>query len=341
MFDLDNRRMKVLIPLLLAAFYLQRLQAQDPVFSQFYAAPLQLNPAFAGSGSDPRMGTVYRHQWPGLNQAYRTYNAYYEQPLAHLNSGVGIQIEGDDAGNGLLKGTRVSALYAYNLPVGKEFMIKLGVEAGIRQSAINWSRLVFPDQLDPVLGNVLQSGELPPDRTSRTAFDASAGMLLLSKRAWFGAALKHLNTPNESFLMINNNLNSGLPVRYTVHAGAEIVVKESNKGKSEAFVSPNVLFTSQGPFQQFNAGVYGSLGPIFSGVWYRHTIGNADAIILGAGVREGIFRLGFSYDLTLSELSGRTGGAYEVSLGLLFDQPESARRRKKQADWSDCLNMFR
>ncbi|MEL7160766.1 MAG: type IX secretion system membrane protein PorP/SprF, partial [Bacteroidota bacterium] len=38
------------------------LQAQDPMFSQFYAAPLRLNPALAGVSTAPRVALNYRTQ---------------------------------------------------------------------------------------------------------------------------------------------------------------------------------------------------------------------------------------------------------------------------------------
>ena len=43
--------------------------AQDVGFSQFYANPLYLNPAFAGSQVAPRISLTYRAQWPGLVSA--------------------------------------------------------------------------------------------------------------------------------------------------------------------------------------------------------------------------------------------------------------------------------
>jgi type IX secretion system PorP/SprF family membrane protein len=333
--------MRMLILLLVAQLLALQLTGQDPIFSQFFAAPLQVNPAFTGAGSAPHVGTIYRHQWPNLSNAFRTYNVYYEQPLEQLNSGIGFQLEGDNAGDGLLKSTRASALYAYNLPVGRKYLIRIGVEAGIRQAVLDWNRLIFPDQIDGVDGVVFQSGETPPDNNTVTNFDASAGLLLLSDQFWLGTSLKHLNTPDDGFLLINNNLSDGLPIRYTVHAGSELIVKKGNKLQRGAFVSPNVLFVSQGPFQQLNLGAYTGVGALYGGLWYRHTFGNADAVIAVAGVREGIFKFGFSYDLTVSGLSGYTGGSYEVSLGLFFDRQQGVRKRTKQTDWSDCLNMFR
>ncbi|HQK98508.1 MAG TPA: type IX secretion system membrane protein PorP/SprF, partial [Bacteroidia bacterium] len=64
--------------------------AQDPQFTQFYANPLYLNPAFAGSGRCPRVGINYRNQWPALKQTYITTSASYDQHFDALNGGVGL-----------------------------------------------------------------------------------------------------------------------------------------------------------------------------------------------------------------------------------------------------------
>ncbi|MGM0621184.1 MAG: type IX secretion system membrane protein PorP/SprF, partial [Bacteroidota bacterium] len=55
--------------------------AQDVSFSQFYASPLYLNPAFAGSVEIPRFTVQYRNQWHAFNNAYTTYNAAFDFPV--------------------------------------------------------------------------------------------------------------------------------------------------------------------------------------------------------------------------------------------------------------------
>ncbi|MFT4523977.1 MAG: hypothetical protein ACI85F_000118, partial [Bacteroidia bacterium] len=49
--------------------------AQDPQFTQFYANPLYLNPAFAGSKRCPRVVMNYRNQWPAISGTFVTYSA--------------------------------------------------------------------------------------------------------------------------------------------------------------------------------------------------------------------------------------------------------------------------
>jgi type IX secretion system PorP/SprF family membrane protein len=322
--------------LLLVAF----ASAQDPIFSQFYAMPLQINPGFAGSSFAPRAGAAYRNQWSGFNNAYRTYAVFYEQSLERLNSGIGFNLEGDNAGDGIFKTNRASALYAYRLRVNDQLALKLGVEAGVHQTTLDWEKLIFPDQIDPLGGISFDSEELRPDVTSRTAFDVSAGMLVVSERFYLGGALKHLNTPNQGILLVNDNLARGLPIRYTLHGGTEWVVNRGNKLKDPSFISPNFLFVSQGPYKQLNIGAYASMGSIFAGAWHRHTFRNADAVILLAGFREGVFKMGISYDITVSGLAGYSSGTYELSFGILFDKNERLRRKKQRADLNDCLRMF-
>ena len=314
--------------------------AQDPIFSQFYAMPLQINPGFAGSAFAPRIGVAYRNQWTGFSNAYRSYAVFYEQSLDRLNSGIGFNLEGDNAGDGIYKTTRFSALYAYRLNINDDLALKLGVEAGIYQTSVDWEKLIFPDQIDPVGGIGNNTGETRPDATNKTQLDISSGLLILSDKLYFGAALKHLNSPNESILLVNDNLSRGLPLRYTIHGGTEVVVKKGNKLNAPSFISPNFLFVSQGPYRQLNIGAYAGLGSIITGAWYRHTFRNSDAVILMAGFRQGVFKMGISYDLTVSGLAGKSGGTYEFSLGILFDQSERLRKKKRRAGINDCIHMF-
>ncbi|MCC7244975.1 MAG: type IX secretion system membrane protein PorP/SprF [Saprospiraceae bacterium] len=328
--------MKCTFCLIVAAFWTSTLWSQDPIFSQFYAMPLQINPAFAGSAHAPRIGGAYRHQWTGFNAAYRTYAAFYEQQFQRLNSGIGFHFEGDNAGNGIYQTTRFSAIYAYRLQINDQLGIKLGAEGGMYQTNLDWNKLVFPDQIDATYGISLPTDETRPDATSRTRLDVSAGLLLLSEKFYLGVGLKHLNTPKESILLINDNITRGLPIRYAVHGGTEWVFNKGNKHQPPSFISPNFLILSQGPYRQINIGAYASVGSIFAGLWHRNTLRNSDSMILLAGFREGIYKFGVSYDLTISGLSNQAGATFELTFGLLFDKKPG----KRKIDINDCTRMF-
>ena len=67
---------------------------QDMQFSQFYAAPIHLNPAFTGSTEWTRVGVNYRNQWPGLDRSFNAFSAYFDHFIDHKNSGIGVIANG-------------------------------------------------------------------------------------------------------------------------------------------------------------------------------------------------------------------------------------------------------
>ena len=336
------------LSLIFALFFsLGFLQAQDPIYSQFYAAPLQLNPAFAGTTFAPRITINYRDEWAAFEGGYQTYSVAYEQSVERFNSGLGIMITGDDAGNGIYQTNQLSLVYGYRVRINQEFAIRFGIEAGMIQRRLDWNQLVFLDQIDPIEGPTAPGGglnsteELPPENLRKNFFDVGAGILVHGPRAYGGLSLKHLNTPDESLLLINQNLGTGLPLRLTIHGGLQIPLLSGNNRRSEAFVSPNLLFINQGGFNQINGGAYVGLGKFFGGAWYRHTIENSDAAIALIGVHFGVFRFGYSFDFTLNGLTlQRTGGTHEISLTVNFDDSREAKRRRRTARYNDCFKMF-
>jgi type IX secretion system PorP/SprF family membrane protein len=326
-------------------FAFGQAQAQDPVFSQFFAAPLQLNPAFAGVSIAPRLMINYRNQWPSWPNAYRTYAVAYEQSLPNLNSGFGLSLMSDDAGNGIYRTSKLSLLYSYEVRTPSEFRIKFGLEAGVYRAQLDWSRLLFGDQFDPINGlgpngQGSPSDDVRPDQLANNELDFSAGMLAYSEKFYGGFALHHLNNLEESYVETQQALRIGKPLRISVHGGAQINMGGQNGLPS--FVSPNFMFVKQADFVELMLGSYAAYGPVFAGGWYKHSGKNPDAFVGLIGYRYGIFRLGYSYDATVSGLTlGRTGGSHEVSIALTLDDSWENRRKRKKVNINDCFQLFR
>ena len=85
----------------------------------------------------------------------------------------------------------------------------------------------------------------------------------------------------------------------------------------------------QGEFQQLNLGVYVSKGPLVAGVWHRGFFSEdtRDALIVLLGVETALMRFGYSYDITISDLTPATGGAHELSLSMKFASPQRSKFR--------------
>lgn len=300
-----------------ALFAAPEAQAQDPEFTQFYANPLYLNPAFAGSNNCPRFVMNYRNQWPALSGTFVTYSASYDQHVPDLYGGLGLMVVSDDAANGTLRTTSVNAIYSYNLNITRSFAVRAGFQASFLQKTLDWTKLSFGDEIDPRYGFIRPTSEQVRGGTA-TNVDFSAGLLGYSKNFFVGFSAHHLTEPNES--LISND--SPLPMKLTGHIGAIVPLTAGRYSDNDASISPNILYRQQGQFRQLNMGMYVSKGPIVAGVWYR----NRDAFITLLGFQTKNFKFGYSYDLTISKLSAATAGSHEVSVQVLF--PCKKRRPK-------------
>lgn len=313
------KRLVLIFCVLFSVVFSESAFAQDPEFTQFYANPLYLNPAFAGTARCPRINLNYRNQWPAISGTYVTYSASYDQHFDAIGGGVGLLVTNDKAGRGTLTTTNVALMYSYQLNVTREFSMKFGFQAAYFQKSIDWTKLTFGDMIDERRGFVYNTNEVP-GQNSKSNVDLSVGMLGYSKRYFFGAAAHHLTQPDEGLIG-----PSKLPMKITAHAGAVLPVGDKN---NQTTISPNVLYQKQQDFQQLNLGVYVNKGSIVGGLWYR----NQDSFIALIGLTQNHFKVGYSYDVTVSKLTNATAGSHEVSFSLQFE----CRPKKKKFRTVSC-----
>ncbi len=292
------------------------VKAQDAHFSQFYANPLYLNPAFAGSDKCPRVNMSYRNQWPALGQTYVTYSLSYDQHVRLIQGGVGLLLTHDTQGDGSIVSTSISGMYSYTLPVTRKFAITGGFQASYMMKTIKWD-YIFPDMIHPLYGPIYATQEDPSIvDTQRDYFDFSTGVIGFTENIFFGVAVHHLTQPSESFLQGSDAV---LPRKYTLHFGMDIPMTFGNMKRGDLSIAPQALFQQQGDFQQFNWGVYVNRKSIIAGFWARQNFNfHYDSFIMLIGFKQDNIKFGYSYDLTISKLWNSTLGAHEVSLGFTF-----------------------
>lgn len=321
-------KLKTLLLLTLITVGFVGVKAQDPHFSQFYANPLYLNPAFAGSVVCPRVVMNYRNQWPSIPGSYVTYNASFDMHFNAIGGGLGLLVNSDRAGEGVLTTQSVSLIYSARIRVSREFFIKAGLQAGFFQKSLDFNKLTFGDQIDNQWGFTSLTAEPTPAGGSYSTADAdfAAGILGYGPKFFIGFAAHHLVPVNEAFISGNE---SYLPMKLTSHVGMKIPLTAAGRHRlrpTDPVLSPNILFMQQGLFHQLNYGLYYQRQPIIFGLWYRHFFEGSDAIILLVGFEYDKFKFGYSYDITVSELSNASGGAHEISMGLRFNCPQKRVR---------------
>jgi type IX secretion system PorP/SprF family membrane protein len=311
--------------------------AQDPEYSQFYANPIYLNPAFSGTTSLPKVHINFRNQWPSIQYAYVSFSASYDQYFSNINSGISVIMTGDQAGNGIYQTVSIGAAYSYQINFSDNFAMKAALQGYFYQQRLNFDKLFFYDQIDPVTGfydpgnNLNPTNETAPINSTATYGDINFGLLAFTENVFFGATVKHLNQPIISFL---NDYTNRLPMRYSFHAGAVL------GDKDEFSFSPNIIYTQQADFRQLTGGAYLKFNKIFGGMWYRYNIGYSDALILSVGLQTGIMRTAYSYDITLQDLSSKSGGAHEISIILNFEDSDNNRNRNSLGNSLKCPTLF-
>ncbi len=291
----------------------QILFAQDPEFSQFFANPLSLNPAFTGTTELPRIILNYRNQWPQKGATYITYSASYDQISKKLNTGFGVQVIYDRESNNVINSSSAMFSYSYHIKFDERKFMNLGLQAGVVLKQFNTSNLIFPSEIDQLSGYITGSGTNDFANEKKLFPDFAVGALGQQNDFFWGVGVHHLTQPNES--IIEGDQKGKLPVKATLHVGARSRKLHHGLLSREYTISPNILYQQQGSFKQLNFGIYMIEKSFQFGGWFRDNIDiRPDAIIFLAGFAREKFQVGYSFDLTLSKLSNYSYGSHEISI---------------------------
>ncbi|MFD2035800.1 type IX secretion system membrane protein PorP/SprF [Belliella marina] len=321
-------------------FMLHSVNAQDMQYSQFYAAPIYLNPAFAGASEMTRIGVNYRNQWPGLGQTLNSYSAYVDHYIFNLNSGIGLIVNGTQESMANLSTMDFGLAYSYRLQLGFDSFLRFGGQASFVSRDANFDNLVFGSQIDPN-GNIGDfSGENLGADAKHRFLDYNFGVLYNNKNIWLGISAHHVTQPNVTFI---EGEYSKLPMKLSAHGGLKFDLANglaqnfynNSQGARELVLAFN--YKRQDPFNQLDLGAQLHLQPLVFGLWYRGlptgngALPNNESLIglLGVSLSSGL-DIGYSYDYTLSKLGqANTGGAHEISMRFSFLAGDSGQKGRK------------
>lgn len=301
------------------------LKAQDAQFSQYYAAPVYHNPAFAGTFSPQRLTLNYRNQWPGLPAPIQTTALTFDAAIKKTNSGWGIMYTNDRAGVAALTSNSINGIFSQKMRIGANLYGALGGQIGYTLRDLDLTGLLFPDQVTP--GGIV-TNTLEPRRDTRVGFfNVGLGVLLYGKEYWAGASLHNLNQPSIAPLA---NQGSVLPTRMTFVSGLRIELEDERflRGKRLPYaVLPSVMVRNQAGFWQLDGGVSMELDPLILGLYLRglpiagENLGlfTQDALIFQLGMIVGDLRIGYSYDYNLGLQFANFQGAHEIAIQYAFN----------------------
>ena len=315
--------------LLLSYFFVLTVNAQDPQFSQYYANPIFLNPAFTGLTNEHRAVANYRNQWMGISKAYSTYAISYDNNLGLNHMGAGIQVIHDASGTASLNNTGITGLLSWNGKINRFTEIRAGLSLGYSMMRFNFSNLVFNDQLYTGSSTSVESFQ----NLTRNYVDIHTGILINSSNYWIGLSAKHINRPDFDF---SDKDNDRLPIKWSVHGGYKFLI-DKNDREQKKYISPSFNYRHMANFNQLDIGASFNYSPMQIGLWYRgiplkgisSKLPNRDAmvIILGYDLEKYNMRIGYSYDLAISSLINNTSGSHEISI--IYEVSRPSRQGRK------------
>lgn len=321
------RKLIVIVSALLLAF---SANAQDPHFSQFFASPLTLNPAFTGKFNGLwRLAANHRDQWPSIPKAYVTSSASIDFPILTSKVpendvfGVGLSGLSDASANSILKLNYGSASMSYHKSLDENGYSTIGAGFQATYSSLNLdiTKLTFEDMLTQN-GFTGTTTDILTNGSNQSYFDVNAGVLYSGSsnginNYYAGVSMYHINRPKVSF----KDKNWFLSGRITVHGGGSFPVSDV------ITIHSSVIHQIQNKASEttIGAAIAANLNQdqekptsVYLGSWVRFN----DAVVPYIGLEFGGLRIGASYDMNISSLKAATNtrGGSEISL-IYIKQP--------------------
>ncbi|MBL7813664.1 MAG: PorP/SprF family type IX secretion system membrane protein [Saprospiraceae bacterium] len=319
------------------------LKAQDAFFTQYYASPLQVNPAMMGVFQGQwRMNANYRQQWGGIfsDIPIRTIHGSFDYRLRVVDEdylAFGINAMQDETGAySKLKSTRGNLGISYmkqlsgNRYRADDQYLVAGIQVGTGQYRSGIDGLWFDRQYDSVAFNVntsLASGEV--GLQSNMFLDYTAGLMWYmvaddNMSFYIGASAHHLSSPNISFF---GNKSENLRRRFNLNMGGELPLSD------ELSILPSMMASIQGQSMMTQFGTnfrysnhdWQEVAIRVGGAYrlsnkYSGILGDAFTITGMLEMNGWVF--GASYDIHTSTILRPTNGRGAWELSLIYVAPE-------------------
>ncbi len=307
--------MKKIIPFIIAftafLFTANIFAQQEARFSQYMFSNLAFNPAYAGTGDGLSVAAIYRKQWVNIDGAPQTANLSGHTKLVEDGKvGVGLNLQFDEIGLTQMYSGFASYSYCFKANKRNSPMLHAGISAGATYLQKNLSQATGNSTIDPTIDPIFSSG----DEVSKVLPNFGLGLYYFLPNKYFvGLSVPKLLTnnfrePDAAITKIAREYR-----HYYVTAGMVFGDKE------EVMLRPSILFKmvpGNAPIQ-FDASIMALFKEtIWLGASFRADQGAAPEsldFIAALELQNGI-KIGYAYDLTLSDLSNYTSGSHEIML---------------------------
>jgi len=301
------------IAIAVAGFTGVSVAQQDPQFTQFMQNKLIYNPGYAGtSGAICGVGQ-FRQQWVSFDGAPQSAAIAFDMRILPA-LGVGLNVITDKIGP--MNTTFIRIPVSWNLNVGRG-TLGVGIDGGVLQKKINNTWITpEPGKVDPnIPGNY---DALNNPSLNKLTYDLGFGAFYqIPGRMYVGLSSTHLPAQTVKGA---DKISYDMSRHYYLMTGVTFDINPRNK------ITPNIKVKSDVAATAVDVNLtYMWDNMIWGGVTYR--VSDATALLIGyqrATPRGLTWRIGYSYDLTMSKLKGYTSGTHEIILGFCMSPKPKA-----------------
>lgn len=270
---------------------------QLPLNSQYMMDLSMVNPAVAGIYDFMPISMSYRQQWVGFEGAPVT---QYLNAHKYVGKNVGLGFSFFNELTSPTRRTGIQATFAYHLPLSKNLtkQLSFGLSPVFFQHYINASLLTTEQLNDPAIINGINYQLCP---------DANFGIMFTNQNKYYvGLTVFNLLQIRRDLFQVMDKINNPIKRAYYLVGGYTFYLGDNFS------IEPSTLVHYQFncPFQ-FDVNVRGTYNNLLGvGISYRYL----DAFVYLAFINIKNFRIGYSYDMTMSEINKYSSGSHEFHL---------------------------
>ncbi|MFA8435114.1 MAG: type IX secretion system membrane protein PorP/SprF [Marinifilaceae bacterium] len=269
---------------------------QDKMFTQFLNYPSGINPAYSGSRDAFQFLGITRKQWVGIDGSPTSSVFSVNSPINFFNLGLGLTFESDKIGRE--KNNEVEFDISYKIQLFNGTFLNLGIKSGFSNYKVDLMNARVVDHNDQLLQGNINKGWVP---------HFGVGAYCYGKRYFVGFSIPQLfqNESSGGWLMSSSLDRERL--HYYLMAGYLLPLTPSLQLKPSLLVKASEA-------SNFSYDI-SSVFILFDRLWLGGSYRNEDAF--AAIVQFNIssqLKLGYSYDIGIAKLSGRSYGSHEFTL---------------------------
>jgi len=244
---------------------------QDPAYQDFIHSRFLFNPSLTGSYGSQSWKVRSKFQWNrDGGGGYKTASLLFEETMPCSILDIGAKVNYNEEGAGIYRtleaGFLTSAFLPFSFSQFSDHNFRMGIDFSWGINSIDFSRLVWSDQLHPKYGIIFPSSFIPPNE-GRSSWYFNPGFGVSLRSIWnkkktnavmtnFGLALYRFYSIedgeiNQSVSILG--LKSTNPYRISFFAESEFV--PLYYGGKYVSVRPHILAQKQGPLYYLEAGM--------------------------------------------------------------------------------------